>query len=104
VLPLAAVARPAKYSWVALPVMANAPDVTTRLVGKEHVATEIDGLPRTLETAANPSKGARSMSASMDTSTSASFGMGLSVTSEPTSAIRRTPGHELAARTNASTA
>ena len=58
-LPLAAVARPAKYSWVALPIMANAPDVTTRLVGKEHVATEIDGLPRTLETAAKPSKGSQ---------------------------------------------
>jgi hypothetical protein len=44
------------------------------------------------------------MVASMITSTSASFGTGLSVASEPIRAIRRTPGVDRAARTNASTA
>src|SRR4029077_4455236 len=46
----------------------------------------------------------RSMAAAMVTSTSASFGTGLSVASEPSRAIRSTPGDDLAARTKASTA
>ena len=41
---------------------------------------------------------------SIVTSTSASFGTGLLVDSEPSRAIRRTPGDDLAARTKASTA
>jgi hypothetical protein len=44
------------------------------------------------------------MAASMVTSTSASFGTGFSVASEPSRAIRKTPGIDRVARTNASTA
>ena len=96
---LAAVECLAGYACMTLSVVADAPKVVVRSVGKEDVGAQIDRLRRALEAPAEAGKRRRSIAASIVTSTSASFGTGLLVVSEPSRAIRRTPGDDLAART-----
>ena len=68
-------------------------------VGNEDVGAQVDLLCGAFELPTDArAREARSMAGSMTTSTSASFGTGLSVESEPSRAIRRTPGDDRAAR------
>jgi hypothetical protein len=104
VLPQAAAECAASDAREAFAIVADAPQVAPRLVGKEDVCPQVDPLRCALQASAEAGEGPRSMAASMVTSTSASFGTGFSVASEPIRAIRRTLGSERPARTNASTA
>jgi hypothetical protein len=49
VLPPAAAERPAGHAWVALAVVADAPQVAPRRIGEEDVGPQVDGLRRPLE-------------------------------------------------------
>jgi hypothetical protein len=57
-LPQAAAERSAGHTWMALAVMADAPQVAPRRVGKKDVRPQVDGLRRALE--ASPEAGKRS--------------------------------------------
>ena len=97
-----AVLREATCAWVALAVVAEATYVVAVLVGQKDVGAEIDRLSKPLSRRPSRAKCARScIVSSIVTSTSASFGIGFAVASEPTSAMRKTPGMLRAARTNA---
>jgi hypothetical protein len=84
--------------------MADATEVASSHIGEEDVGPPVDGLSRPLEAPPARASSARSIAPSIVTRTSASFGIALLVTSEPTRAIRRTPGQVHAASTNDRTA
>jgi hypothetical protein len=56
-LPQAAAERSAGHAWVALAVVADAPQVAPRRVGKKDIGPQVDGLRRALE--ASPEAGQR---------------------------------------------
>ena len=85
-LPLAAVECPAGCAWMTLSVVADAPKVVLRSVGKENVCTQIEPLAPCPQGARPKRAEERSIAASIVTSTSASFGTGLLVDSEPSRA------------------
>jgi hypothetical protein len=75
---------PTGYACMTLSAVADAPKVVVRSSGKENVGAQIDRLRRALEAPAE----AGNRRESMVTSTSASFGTGLSVAREPSRAIQ----------------
>ena len=104
-VPAQAAAEPsAGHTWAALALVADSAHVAPRRVGQEDVGPMLTVCAVPWRRRPRRARGSRSMAASMVTSTSASFGTGLSVASEPSRAIRKTPGVDCAARTNASTA
>ena len=92
------------HAWMAFAIMTDATEVASSHIGEEDVGTEVDGLGRPFEPPASARKFAQIHRTLIMTSTSASFGIALLVTSEPTRAIRRTPGQVRAARTKDRTA
>jgi hypothetical protein len=85
-------------------VVADAPKVVVRSIGKEDVGAQIDSLRRALEAPTEAGK-RREVHGGVDGDEHVGvLRTGLSVASEPSRAIRRIPGDDLAARTKASTA
>src|SRR5215510_9383262 len=92
------------HAWMALPIMADATEVASSLIGEEDVGAEVDGLSRPLEAPTSARKFAqihRTVDRDEDIGV---FRNRLACHSEPMRAIRRTPAQVHAARTNDRTA
>ena len=87
------------HARMALAILADASEVTPSRISKEDVGAKVDGLSKPLRRRPARARPVKSVVSSIVTRTSASFGIGLLVTSDPMSAIRSTPGQMRAART-----